>query len=325
MAKKKHKFLVSDESINSHGFKILTAGIKTERFMKNPVMLSQHENSIGALIGRWENLQVVNNQLYAEPVFDLSDPTAKEIARKVDDGFLKGTSLGITYNRDNLTMENGELVLKECEIYEISIVAIGSNGNALRLLADDNKTLSLNLSLVKNHTSIETTLGLELNSTPEAMLNAIIELKAQAETYKAKIDMTKLAQKDDAERWTDFWIKKGKIPEHLRQVQLDAFDKDYYGALEEMNLLLPVQRFNFHLFLEQEKARKEQIANHSKYVSSLNQGGEDKTGGKDKSEWNLEDYRKLAPEELEENPSLFERLVNEKYTIGHTERLFGSI
>lgn len=82
MAEKKHKFLVSDESVNSYGFKILTAGIKTERFMRNPVMLSQHENSIGTLIGRWENLQVVDNQLYAEPVFDLSDPTAKEIARK---------------------------------------------------------------------------------------------------------------------------------------------------------------------------------------------------------------------------------------------------
>ena len=34
---------------------------------------------------------------------------------------------------------------------------------------------------------------------------------------------------------------------------------------------------------------------------------------KPKSQWNLEDYRLHAPQELESNPTLYTRLVNETY------------
>lgn len=85
---KKHTFLVSDESLNSHGFKVLTAGINTTNFEKNPVMLYMHDRS-HSVIGRWENLRKEGNKLYADAIFDEEDPEAVKIAGKVERGFIK--------------------------------------------------------------------------------------------------------------------------------------------------------------------------------------------------------------------------------------------
>lgn len=63
------KFIVSDETINSNGFIVLTAGINTARFERNPIMLYMHERENG-VIGRWENVHKQGVQLIAEAVFD---------------------------------------------------------------------------------------------------------------------------------------------------------------------------------------------------------------------------------------------------------------
>lgn len=50
-----HTFVVSDESPNSYGFVVLTEGIDTAQFERNPVMLYMHERS--RVVGRWENIR----------------------------------------------------------------------------------------------------------------------------------------------------------------------------------------------------------------------------------------------------------------------------
>ena len=94
--------ILSDESINSYGFWVLTEGIGMERFLKNPIMLfNHHRTSRGKTdeilpIGRWENLTVENGVLYGTPVFDEKDEFAMKIKSKLESGILSSCSIGIS-------------------------------------------------------------------------------------------------------------------------------------------------------------------------------------------------------------------------------------
>lgn len=135
-------FVFNDQNQkNSYGFRILTSGIGLKRFKKNPMMLNQHWNALEAVLGKWENIKVDKDLLLGEPVFDLDDPKASEISGKVDRDFINSCSMGITFNREDLKIIGEELIMEKCELYEVSIVAIPSNANSIRLYADDGKLL----------------------------------------------------------------------------------------------------------------------------------------------------------------------------------------
>ena len=92
----RHKFILNDETkVNQFGFRVSNAGLDLDRFRANPVILDNHSNSNLSVIGRWENIQIEGNLLTAEAVFDDGDTYAKEIGRKVSEGFIKGSSLGL--------------------------------------------------------------------------------------------------------------------------------------------------------------------------------------------------------------------------------------
>jgi len=134
MQKPINPFIFNDEAVlNSYGFRILTEGISLVRFDANPVMLDQHYNSTWAVIGNWIETEKVAGLLMGKPVFDTEDADAKKIQGKVDRGFIKAASMGISFNREDLQMVDGILTLIKCELYEVSIVAIPSNANAVRL------------------------------------------------------------------------------------------------------------------------------------------------------------------------------------------------
>lgn len=147
-------FVLSDENIvNSYGFRVSTKGIGLKRFKKNPVMLSEHWNSVSAVLGRWTNIKKDDSGLLtAEDEFDEEDADAAKIKGKVDRGFLKGASIGITFNRDHMQLQaDGTYLLTKCELMEASICAIPSNANALKLYAEtgelmDEETIRLSLS-----------------------------------------------------------------------------------------------------------------------------------------------------------------------------------
>lgn len=134
---KKTRFILNnDASKNSYGFRILTKGINLSRFKQNPVMLDQHYNSNSGVIGRWLDVSASENELSAEPEFDTDDENAVKISGKVEKGLIKGCSMGISFNRDDLKVIDGVLTLTKCELLEASIVAIPSNPKALKLTCD---------------------------------------------------------------------------------------------------------------------------------------------------------------------------------------------
>lgn len=133
----KKPFIFNDESVkNSYGFAIPTKGISLKRFKKNPIMLDSHYNSTRSVLGKWENITVKGGLLLGEPLFDSEDESVTSIEGKVERGFISSCSMGITFNREDLKIVAGQLVLEKCELYEVSIVAVPSNANSIRLYAD---------------------------------------------------------------------------------------------------------------------------------------------------------------------------------------------
>ena len=70
---KSYPFVISDESVNRYGYRVLTAGIDTAQFEKNPIMYYLHDRlQYGEskprvmVIGRWDNVRKENAKLMAD-------------------------------------------------------------------------------------------------------------------------------------------------------------------------------------------------------------------------------------------------------------------
>ena len=89
-------FVLHDESINTQGFRMLTAGCDLTEFKKNPVMLYNH-NDWSRPIGRWEHIRIEGGKILADPVFDMEDKRENggaEIASQVERDFIRMASIG---------------------------------------------------------------------------------------------------------------------------------------------------------------------------------------------------------------------------------------
>lgn len=289
---KVHTFLVSDESDNSHGFKVLTEGIDITQFEKNPIMLYMHERP--TIIGMWKNLRKEDSKLYADAVFDTGSEKGGEVARQVEKGFLRGASIGITYQKEDL--KNG--VLEKCRLFEISIVDMGSNPNALKLY-DTTEITTLYFDQILAQENLSEILFLKDDKSFKNIVLNVISLRNKFINlleFKEKVDEDR---EIETEALIDIAVKRKAIPEHLRDLQKQAFAENYYKAKKNLITAVfgtyPIKTFS--PIKEIEDARRE-AANKS---------------GKSKIDWGLEEYRKFAPDELEKDPQLYQRLVDETY------------
>lgn len=151
------KFLLSDESVNAYGFRVLTSGIQLGNFLKNPVGFFNHETGgwwsnrsdyAGPII-RWEDVKKEEGKLYGSPVFDQKDPLGKQLHDKVEDDFIRAASIGfriISTSNDPELMLNGQTgpTVTKCELMEVSVVDIPANKNAIALFDHDGKRIELN-------------------------------------------------------------------------------------------------------------------------------------------------------------------------------------
>lgn len=142
-----YTFLISDESVNSYGTRVLTAGIRTGDYLKNPVVLWNHIRAwndktdqvlpIGKVVRLWAE----SDKLYAEVEFDQNDEFAKKIEAKVAAHIINACSIGIavvTTSEDSGVIVQGQSrpTIIECRLRELSIVDIPANKNCVRLYDD---------------------------------------------------------------------------------------------------------------------------------------------------------------------------------------------
>lgn len=244
------RFRLSDDSVNTHGFRILTAGLNLDQFRKNPVMLYDHDDYRRLPIGRWENIAIeADGALYADAVFDLKDPFAAQIAQKVEDGILNMVSIGarsIEESDDPAYIMPGQryATITKSVLREASIVPFGSNYNSLVLYDGNNKRIELNentvaqiFSPIKTDVSMKEVnkkLNLSESASESDAVQAIQAIETRAANAEAQLkvyqDAEKAARLSERKSLLDTAQSEGRILAEARPSWEKQFDADHEAA-----------------------------------------------------------------------------------------------
>jgi hypothetical protein len=142
------EFLLTDSSVNSYGFRLLTSGYLMDEYKKNPIGYIMHAREQGVLL-KWDDLRVDGDKVYGKPVINMSHPRAEQTVDEIENGFLNAASLGhfvvLEYSNDDslkLPNQTGPTVTKWFN-RECSLVDIPGNFNALKLFDKDENEINL--------------------------------------------------------------------------------------------------------------------------------------------------------------------------------------
>jgi len=142
------EFLLTDNSVNSYGFRLLTDGYLIDEFKKNPIGYLMHERHKGVLV-KWEDLRVDGDKVYGKPVINMSNERAQQTCDEIEAGFLNAASVGhlvvLEYSDDpsmKLAGQTGVTVTKWFN-RECSLVDVPGNFNAIALYDKDEQPLNL--------------------------------------------------------------------------------------------------------------------------------------------------------------------------------------
>lgn len=127
---------ISNESVNSYGFRVLTSGMEVAQYQRNPVLLYMHER--GQVIGYMKDVQVKDGEVTGEPVFDEATELSKRCKKQFEFGSLKMVSAGLEIyetsdDQAQLAKDQKRPTVTRCRLYEVSLVDIGSNDDAIVL------------------------------------------------------------------------------------------------------------------------------------------------------------------------------------------------
>lgn len=309
-------FILSDETLNSQGFVVLTKGIDITAFAKNPIMLYMHQRA--TVVGRWENIRIENNKLMADPVFDTSTELGKTVMQQVNNGFLRSASIGIDIIEEKQV--NKVTTVTKCKLFEASIVDVPSNENALKLYYKDNlKRLAFTTDT--GNTPLKDQICKELglpNKTDDSIVISEI-MRLSRNTYKTYFVIEEavsngLLCKEDKELFINILSESPRIYEGLilkkkeerqekatclinnavKEGKINPVDRALYISISEK---LDVKLFG-------ELINK--IPKRVKLSEMINQKAEPE----EPRVKNLDYYRKYEPECLREDPELFQSLLS---------------
>lgn len=262
---KRKTFVLSDNSINAYGFRLLTSGANLEQFKKNPVMYFNHD-TWSAPIGRWENIRVEGDKVLADPVFDMDDAKGSEIAGKVERDFIRMSSVGVVplewsdAPKDLMPGQTKATVTKYI-VKEASIVGMGANQNALRLYNTDGELLNddqilqlmvettvklnngnkMNDELIKMLDLAEGATESDIQGAIRLMVSNNTRLKDENDTFKARIDELNNAKKQEltaeAIRLTDEAVKDGRLNADAKAEVLEMFELDFDKAKKVLSAI----------------------------------------------------------------------------------------
>ncbi|WP_161531306.1 hypothetical protein [Riemerella anatipestifer] len=253
-----HRFVINDEDVvNCYGYRILTAGIDTTQFMRNPVVLYMHSRGThkvngpegNEVVGRVVKLETKGGQLLADVEFDMEDEFSKKIAGKVERGFLKMSSIGANVIETSSSPEHllpGQIfeTVTKSKLVELSIVDIGGNDNALKLHRNGVpiQLKKLKTKIEMNIKTIALALGMSEDTNEQLVLKEVQQLKLAKETAESRVSELEQRQKAnetaEATQLVDKAIALGLIPEALKQGQLKSFELDFDGQKATLSQLI---------------------------------------------------------------------------------------
>ena len=144
--------IITSSRLNCYGTRVLTEGVDTEQYEKNPILLYMHRRGSrdDMPIGIIENIRREGDFIYGTPKFDELTEEEKIIAAKWENGTLRMLSAGleiIEWSEDEKYLVQGQTrpTVVRSKLTEVSVVDIGGNDDALQTvrLYQGNKVLTL--------------------------------------------------------------------------------------------------------------------------------------------------------------------------------------
>ena len=229
---------ISNDSLNSYGTRVLTAGMNIEQYCRNPVLLYMHER--GNVIGYVKDVKIENGEVTGELMFDEASELSRRCKKQFDFGSLKMVSAGIDIlelsdDATQVVVGQTRPTVTKSRLFEVSLVDIGANDDAIRL-RKDGECITLgadgecHLPLLNNPNSqkemeqkqLALALGLPEGADDAAIHSAIESLKA------SKAESEQLKQERDTlvlERITK------SVETAIQEKRLDASKKEQFIEL----------------------------------------------------------------------------------------------
>ena len=235
---------ISNESLNSYGTRVLTAGMNVDQYNRNPVLLYMHQR--GQVIGCVKDLRVEGDEVTGELVFDEATELSQRCKKQYEFGSLKMVSVGIDIlelSEDPKLLVQGQTspTIAKSKLFEVSLVDIGANDDAI-VLQKDGKRIELGkdggveLPLLHNINNNQKTktmdqeklalqLGLPTDADEATIIAKLTKLQAdnaEAETLRQERDTLRAAR---IETLVNAAIAEKKIGEDKKQQFLDLGKK----------------------------------------------------------------------------------------------------
>lgn len=191
---------ISNDSLNSYGFRVLTSGMDVTQYNRNPVLLYMHER--GNVVGYVKDLKVENNEVTGELMFDCASELSQRCKKQFEFGSLRMVSAGLDIletSEDASVLVQGQTrpTITKSKLFEVSVADVGANDDAI-VLHKDGKIITLgrdgdcDLPLLNNNNKQQKTeemdnktialqLGLPETATEAEISAKITELNAVKE------------------------------------------------------------------------------------------------------------------------------------------------
>lgn len=136
---------ISNDSLNSYGFRVLTSGLDVAQYSRNPVLLYMHER--GNVVGYVKDLKVENDEVTGELMFDCASEQSERCQKQFEFGSLRMVSAGleiIETSEDPAVLVAGQTraTITKSRLFEVSVADVGANDDAI-VLEKDGKRITL--------------------------------------------------------------------------------------------------------------------------------------------------------------------------------------
>ncbi|MGN6604556.1 MAG: hypothetical protein ACTHK8_19005 [Ginsengibacter sp.] len=215
----KKTFVLSDESVNSYGFWIVSSGLDLSGVQKNCPLYYEHR-TWEIPCGHVENIRLKDGKILGDIVIEGGNDIEKEYIRKIENGDIKGCSMGvepIEWSEDLKLLKPGQTrpTLTKGAPYELSLAPLPGNKNALgmrhgndmiTLSADKNYDFIPSLNIEPEMKELALLLGLSANATEQEIAKAVqaVQLKAAHADAMQKVIEDHVAVKLEGDKKTFF-------------------------------------------------------------------------------------------------------------------------
>jgi hypothetical protein len=204
------------------------------------------------VVGRCVKLYKENSQLIAEVEFDEEEAFAKEVAGKVERGFIKMASLyadikETSIDEDFILPTQTLATVTKCKMVELSIVDVGGNDDALKLSRGGKAIKLTKIGTPKqtentNMKSIALALGQKEDATEGAILQSVTALKLAKDTADEKAAKAENALKVILSKQADTLVEKavslGLVPDALKETIRGSFDTDHEAQTVKLTKMI---------------------------------------------------------------------------------------